>query len=159
MCIPSQEVQTLYRNTPFRFPSDPCNLWLCSICMCAWVCAKVCVFVRVIGWVQTHVPRSSSLQATKSMNQKPPEFSQIHNNADHKYWKEDTPKTLGMSRVCERNLLTFWIIFYSCIIPMLLLYFFLLAVSITGHGLFSIFRRSCLSPFSLVHHVDQRHKP
>lgn len=52
----------------------------------------VCVSLRkgmcvraVIGCVQTHVPKSSSLQATKSMNQKPPKFSQIHNNADHKY--------------------------------------------------------------------------
>lgn len=73
------------------FPPDLSNLWLCIICVYVGFGIFMCVYV-IIGRVQTHDRRSSSLKAMKSINGKPQMFGQIHNNADHKYWEEETPK-------------------------------------------------------------------
>lgn len=111
---------------------------------CVRVCAFfmcVCVF---IGCVQTHGSRLSSIQTMKSMNQKPQEFSQIHNNADHKYWEEDTPqKNYLESFVFMGEAFRMRRMIRLCIILILFLCFYMLTVSIVGHiSLLSSFKKA-----------------
>lgn len=75
------------------FPPDLSNLGLCVICtVCVWVLGYLCVLMWVLDQPKPMTERVSSLKALKNTNVKPQMFSQMHNNADHKYWEEETPQ-------------------------------------------------------------------